>query len=1055
MSIPSSAVKHPVTTTMIFAAFFVLGIISVQQIGQELFPDIELPSVIIITQSSGVGPEEIESTVTRPIENAVSGVAGVDSVSSNSADSVSQVFVSFVSGTNLDLSINDINEALAGARSRFPEGTNNPIIVRYNANMLPSLRLNIYTESAGINLRELVEDEIAPELEKIRGVAQTVVFGGQEEVVQINLDLDALNSYGLSVSSVARVFQVDNINIPAGTIRLDQSNLVLRTLGKFRSIEDVAALQIGRRDTVPIYLGDVSSISIRAKDQNEFFFVGEREGVRVSIRKQSGYNTVQVNEAVLGKIESLMGSLPPSIKVEIQEDQAVQVRGSIGGVGESAWQGGLLAIMVLLFFLRNIGSTVIISGVIPISVIATFSLINFGGMTLNMTSLMGITLAVGMFVDNAIVVLESIYRKQLSGLDPEAAAIAGAEEVSTAITASTLTTMAVFVPMLFVQGLAGFLFRDLSLTISFSLGVSLLAALMLVPVLCAKFLRVPPVSEELRTKIAQEHYELSLADVEVHTKSRLINRVSAAIQNFLRKLDGGYEKLLAKSLERWKLVLVVAVTLLAASLGTIALLGMEFLPEADEGAFSVEVETRVGAPFEYTTGKLREIEAIIRELSRPGEIGTIASLVGNGGSNYGTVDVRLNLKDDRSRSIWEISNEVMREVRARVVDVKTNLAIQGMAALATSVNGAAAPVVIRLKGENLEAMYYYGQRIADAMATVPGIQDPRVNYAFGKPELQFRIKRREAASLGLSPLEIASALRAAYNGLEAGTLTTEDGSEYDIQLILRPEDRNSLEKVSQITFTNPAGTPILLENVVELVEGEGPLNIQRINRTRYMDVVANTTGERALNRIVDDIRLQIDRLGAPPAGVELEMEGAASQMGESFSSLLFALVLAVALVYMVMASQFESFLNPLIIMASVPFSIIGLTAALLLTGTTFNILSFTGAILLVGIVVNNSIVLIDYYQTLRKKGLSVHDAILMGSRTRLKPILMTTSTTLLGLIPMALGFGAGAELRAPMGIAIVGGLMTSTLITLVLIPTLYWVVEGRIKPRLARRGGAA
>jgi len=1045
VSISRLAVKHPVTSTMVFAAFFILGIISLGRIGQELFPNVEFPTLVVITPSAGVGPREIESTITIPIEGAVAAVSGIETISSTSLDSVSQMVLGFASGTNLDVAVNDIREALNEIEGDFPSGTERGRIFRFSASQLPSLRLNLYARTEGIDLRRLTEDTIVPRLERIPGVAQANVFGGREEAVLVELNLDSINKLRIPITSVMQVFQGENISLPGGTIRLADQNLVLRTLGEFSDVEDVGNILLGYRDDVPIFLSDVATIDLGYLDQEEFVRTQEYEGIRLAIQKQSGYNTVQVNEAVLAELENLRPSLPPSLQIEIQEDQAVQVRASIGGVAASAWQGGLLAILVLLFFLRNLRSTVIVSAVIPISIIATFSLIDFGGMTLNITSLMGITLAVGMFVDNAIVVLESIYRKQLVGLDPETAAIEGSEEVSKAITASTLTTVAVFLPMLFVDGVAGALFQDLSLTISFSLGVSLIAALALIPVLCAKFLRVEAVPAEVRRRIEEENHELSLADVEVHSKSKFLNGIALGIQHVLQRMDDGYEKAITWSLRHSRWVVLSAIFLLVLSVSSVLLLGMEFLPEADEGAFSIRIETRVGAPYAETGERVTEIESIIRDIAGS-TIATMASRVGEGGSNYGNIEVRLVEKDDRDKSIWDITNEVLRRVRNEVVDIRSTLTIEGMSALASTAGGDSTPIVVRLTGDDIDALYTYGKRIESRMELIPGIQSPRVDYSYGKPELQFQIRRREAVSLGLTPLEIAGTIRTAYNGYTASTFSFE-GNDYDIVILLRPEDRNSIERIRELTFTNPAGMQIPLENLVDIVEAEGPLSITRLNRERYIDVKAGTTGERALNRIVEDLEREIADLGPPPPGSDLSIEGASAEMAESFESLFFALALAVALVYMVMASQFESFLNPFIVMFSVPFAVIGLVASLLITNTTFNILSFTGAILLVGIVVNNAIVLVDYIVTLRQRGEPLESAIIKGGRTRLKPILMTTVTTILGLIPMALGYGIGAELRAPMARAVVGGLATSTLITLILIPTVYWILESKVKGR--------
>ncbi|MFW6368531.1 MAG: efflux RND transporter permease subunit, partial [Spirochaetota bacterium] len=758
-----------------------------------------------------------------------------------------------------------------------------------------------------------------------------------------------------------------------------------------------------------------------------------------------GANTVDVNEEVLDRIEDLKKTrLPPSVRIEVQENQAVTVRDAIGGVGEAAVQGGLLAILVLLFFLRNMRSTFIVTTVIPVSVIATFSLIDFAGMTLNLTSLAGITLAIGMFVDNAIVVLEAIYRKALAGYPSDEAAIVGTEEVGKAITASTLTTMSVFLPMLFVEGIAGIMFEDLSLTITFSLGVSLLAALIIIPVLSAKLMKVKAATREVSPGDEREHTELSLADIDVTTRYPWLNRVLDRIQSFLSGLDAAYEEGIRWALEHSKTVVTSAIVLFGLSFASILLLGMEFLPEADEGRFRVDFETRAGATYEQTTEKAVEIEEIVRDIVDSEDIESLASRVGDGGSNLATVFVSLVDLDYRDETIWDIVNEVDSRVSREVLDIDHRLSIEGMSQLAAESSGTTSPLVVRMLGDDLTEMNEFGGRIEEVVRDIPGTRSIHSSYSEARPELQFSVRRREAAQLGLSPARIASTLRTAYEGTTVGSYS-DNGDDYDIDLLLSDRHRLNRSRFEQMFFVNDAGSRIPLESVVTIEDGLGPLNIERIDRRRVVEIRGSLTGDRDLNRVMDDVRNEVAGLGELPDGIDIEYTGASEEMAEGFESLLFALLLAIGLVYMVMASQFENLVNPLIVMGSVPFAIIGLVGILLATGTTFSILTFVGAILLVGIVVNNAIVLIDYIVQLRDRGVGLRNAIVEGGKTRLKPILMTTFTTLVGLLPMATGTGTGSEIMQPMGLSVVGGLTTSALITVFLIPTLYWIVETRIR----------
>ncbi|MBA7626927.1 Swarming motility protein SwrC [subsurface metagenome] len=964
------------------------------------------------------------------------------------------IIISFDWGTNMDNIIPEIREKINSIEDDFPEGVERPGIVRFNPEHLPSIVFNISTRTKGIDIRRLAEKDIVPEIEKLEGVADVELFGGWIRAVTCKIDLDAISKLKIPITRILQVFQGENISLPGGAVSLEDKHVVLRTLGEFQSLEDIGNVLVDYRGQVPIFLKEVAQISLSPLPREQFLRTGGYEGVQLEIRKQPGHNTVEVNTRVKDEIERLKYNLPPSLNVEIETDQSKSVLDSIGSVGTAAWQGGLLAILVLLFFLRNIRSTLIISVTIPVSVVATFSLMYFAGITMNILSLLGITVGIGMFVDNAIVVLESSFRKQLLGMGPMESAVIGTGEVARAITASTLTTVAVFFPLVFVEGIAGMLFRDLAYTISFALLVSLFMGLSLIPLFCSRYLKLHSYSTVNGSSpspgSAGEHTEVSLADMEVRTGNRIIDGLSRFIQNGLKALDNYYERVITWAIHHSLDVILGAIVLLALSIGSILLLGMEFLPEADEGEFSISLETRVGSLYRDTEKKVIQVEEILKEILQH-DMESLSSSIGRGGkltgsssrgSHFAIISVTLVGKDSRERSIWQIVSQVSKAVRAQVTDLRFQIQIEGMSALASVAIGEAAPLVVELSGHDLDEMYSHALRISAEMRKIKGCRDVEISHKPGKPELQLRVKRKEAAGLGLSPREIALTIRTAYKGATVSRYSL-GGEDYDVVVLLREEDRNSLDRIKNLFFVNPAGIKIPLENVVSLVEEKGPISIERAKRSRTVKVTGALTGERALNRVMDDIRRRVGRLGAPPSGVSISYTGSEGQMKESFEGLFFALILAVVLVYMVMASQFESFLHPLIVMFSIPFAIVGLVAALLITNTTFSMIAFIGGIMLVGIVVNNAIVLIDYMNLLRKKGLPLEKAIIIGGRTRLKPILMTTFTTIFALLPSALGIGTGAELRTPIGRAVIGGLSTSTLVTLVLIPTIYWMVESR------------
>ncbi len=1083
MSIPRFAVRHPVTVTMVFAGLFTIGLISLSRIGQELFPEATLPAIVAFTPYPGVGPYEIESDVTVEIEDAVSGINGLEHINSTSREGLSTVRMSFSADTDIDAALIDVREALTGIEDDLPERAERSQLFKFEGGLYPSLELNVFSTTEGIDLRRLVEQQIEPQIERVPGVARVDLYGGREAAAMVRLSLDNLRRHDIAISEVMRAFEGENVTLPGGLMDLGDYELSLRTIGEFSEIEDIGEVLVASRGGVPIFLRDLAEIELDFKPQDEYVRAAEAEGLRLEVHKQPGYNTVDVNDEVLRRLSLLEPRLPASLRIESQVNQADQVRDSIGGVVDAAWQGGILAVLILLIFLRNLRSTVIITLVIPVAVISTFTLIDFGGMTLNITSLMGITLAIGMFVDNSIVVLESIYRKQLNGYDPVEAAVLGAEEVSTAISASTLTSMAVFLPMLYVEGIAGILFEDLSLTIAFSLFISLAAAVSLMPVLCSRFLRVEaaavrPASDRAggaagtgRTDTggagggggAESYSELSLADIEIQSRYPWVNRAAARVQGILQTLDSVYERLLRWALANIATVIVSAVLLLGLSFAAILLLGMEFLPEADEGAFVVSFRTRLDSSAAETGRRVAEVEEIIRE--EAGEhITALSSMIGGGGmpagartgrgNNAASVHVSLTGVDKRDIDIWSITNAIDRRIARELMDLDYNVELQGMAAIAQSASGITSPLVIELTGDDFDELRAYAERIRERASRVEGARNVRTDTHDGALELQARLRRSEAVSLGLRPLEVAQTLRTAYHGTEVSRFTS-GNHRYDVWLMLRDEDRNDREALRSLFFKTPHGVSVPIESVVDLEEAIAPDAIRRLDRVRNVNVLANLTGERALNRVMRDMQQEVAAMGDPPTGIEIHYTGAAEEMAESFESLFYALLLATLLVYMVMASQFESFVDPFIVMFSVPFAIIGLVGALIITNATFNILSFVGAILLVGLVVNNAIVLIDYMNTLRRRGLALKTAVIRGGRTRLKPVLMTSATTLLALLPMALGIGPGAELRYPIGRAVVGGLTTSTLITLVLIPTLYYLIERRLEHRRATADSGA
>jgi hydrophobic/amphiphilic exporter-1 (mainly G- bacteria), HAE1 family len=1056
MKISERAVRHPVTTILIFVTLAALGFLSSRRVGLEQFPDIGFPTAAIFTVYPGVGPFEVESGVTRPIEEAVSTLNGIEKVSSTSSDGLSLVLVNFRWGTDMAGMVADIREKISAIEADLPDGTERSAIFKFNPQVLPVLTLTFSTGDPGIDVRRLVEKQVLPAIERQEGVASASVYGGRRAAVTVRLDLDLLAARGVPVLQAVQAFSADNVSLPGGSIGLGDHEVVLRTIGEFQSLDDIRSMVVGANGTTVVRLADVAEVAFDALPQEEYARAATgtaepADAVLVDVQKMQGRNTVAVIDGVKRTVEALRGGLPPSLDVEVRTDQSVSIRESISSLTDAAWQGGLLAVLVLLFFLRNLRSVGIVAVSIPVSVIATFLLMDLAGIDLNIMSLAGLTLGVGMFVDNSIVVLEVVFRKQLAGLSPREAAIAGAGEVTTAVVASTLTNMVVFVPLVFVTGLANIIMRDLAYTLSFSMMMSLAMAVALVPVLCARFQRLPRGAVILPPTMHGEKVdlEISLADVELHTGNRVLDAVAGLVQRAIRWLDETYERVLTWALRRSGWVLAIAGFLLAASVASIVLLGMEFLPETDEGRLTISLETRVESTLARTTERTREVERIVRnELGA--DLASLSSVIGRSGtthlgatgSHLAQVSVNLVAKDRRDRDIWTITNALSRRIAAGVRDMKAAISVEGIASLVNIVAGDANPVVVEIEGENLSGALALAGSVAGVVAATPGARDVDVSYKTGKPELQLRVKHEEAAGLGISPLAVAATVRAAFKGVEVSRYRQGDDT-WDVHVRLRDADRTGPGDLNGLFLVNPAGSRIPLENLVDIVADEGPVSVQRANKVRLIKVTAALTGERPLDRVVADVQRGVDALGTVPAGLSVAVTGTRSQMADTFRQLALALLLGAGLVYVIMAAQFESLLHPFIIMFSIPFAAIGLVAALLVTGTPFSMVAFIGAILLVGYVVNNAILLIDYFNVLRKSGLPLDKAIIIGGRTRLKPILMSTVTTILGLLPMALGIGTGSELRAPMARAVFGGLTSSTLITLVLIPVLYRLVESR------------
>lgn len=1019
MKVSAFSVHRPIFTIMVVLIVIILGVVSLSRLPLDLMPDITYPVISISTSYEGAGPQEIEELVTRPIEEAMSAVPGVEEVYSSSTEGRSSVRVMFSWGTDLEAAANDVRDRLDRVVGHLPEDAGRPSVHKFDPSSFPILILGAASKLDPIEMRKIIDEQVKYRIERVPGVAALDVWGGLEREVQVNLHMDKVKALGLPLDRVIDRIKAENVNVPAGTIERGNLDVTIRTPGEFTSIEQVRNTVISMREGVPVRLSDIADVEDSWRRITRVVRVNGQPGTRLSVSKRSGMNTVAVARAALKEIDHINMDIPQIHLVPIV-DSSDFIERSISNVSAAAIYGGIFAVLVLLFFLRSIRGTAVIATAIPISIIATFALMYFGGFTLNILTLGGLALGIGMLVDNSIVVLENIHRLRESGEGPKESAVKGSEEVTAAIIASTLTTLAVFLPLIFVRGMAGVFFTQLSYVVSFSLFCSLIVALTLVPMLAARLLR--------------------------QKKSAVTGGISEdgggrSRSGFFPQMENSYKNLLHFALNHRVLVIVVAVALFAGSLALVPLVGVELMPTSDEGQVRVSGEMEVGTRLDVIDQKFRIIEEVVRK-SVPETKNMVSSVGGSGWHSGGghTGDIRLSLKPqaERTRSSEQIAEDLRRKL-ADIPGVGFRTRASGGFFMMRRMAGGTERVEIEIRGYDLETADLLAERVREVVEEVDGITDARVSRESGSPEEVIITDRQKAADMKLSVSQIARALQTILSGSTAGYFR-EAGDEYRILVKVKESEKLALRDILDLTLTNADGQPVVLRNVVRIEPRSGPVRIERKDRERLVTVRANIS-ERDMGSILADIRERL-RSVAVPRGFSIVFGGDYEEQQKAFTELLLSFILAIVLVYMVMACLYESLRDPFVVMFSVPLAVIGVILMLFLTGTTFNIQSFIGCIMLGGIVVNNAILLVDHTNLLRRRdGMPMREAIEEAGRRRLRPILMTALTTIFGLLPLALGFGEGGEAQAPMARAVIGGLISSTLITLVFVPTMYSLFE--------------
>ena len=1019
MSIPRLAIHRPVTMFMLSGVIMLLGWISFTRLPVDLMPDVSFPSITVRVSYSGVGPLEMEELVTRPLEQALSAVAGLERLESTSSEGSSRVTLNFAWGTELNEAADDVRNRLDRIRGRLPEEADPPVMFKFDASASPIMSVGVEGDFDNVRLREIGEQVLSPRLERVPGVAAVTVEGGLRRQIHVLLSKEKITALNLPVDRITQLLRSENQNLPLGEIDEGDRTYLVRSQGQFEDLSQIRDLVVMTRGGVPVYLKDIAEVSDATEDFRSFTRINGKPGVRLRITKQSGQNTVQIADSVRTEAQRINREVP-GVMLTVLDDSSVFIKRSIHAVQEHAVVGGVLVMLIIFLFLRDLRATFIIFTSIPVSVIGTFALLYFNGYTLNTMTFGGLALGIGMIVDASIVVIENTFRHMEHGKDRLQASIDGSEEVWSAILASTLTHIAVFVPLLFLSGVSSILFKQLAVVVMFSLSMSLFVAVTIVPVLCSRMLRLPKPASE---------------------RSGMMATLYGSSERMLNGMDNGYSRIIHKALVHRPTVVGLGTAAVVAAVLILPTIGFELMPQADEGEVSVTAELPVGTRVERAQDVALRLESMLPPLvPEAQEIITSAGGGFFGGSAARTnVTLRLTPKDERDRSSEQIARALSRQLASAIPGVIiTTRASGGNNQMNRILGSGDSRMSLEIRGEDLEIGKNLAIAAKSLMDETPEVRNARVSRDEGRPELAIQVDRPKAALLGLTVTDVAQSISTSVGGRQAAFFR-EAGNEYPIIVRLREEDRQRVEDVNDVLISSPTGQVLQAKNLMQLRNQSGPTEIQRKNQERVIRVTAEP--QVALSESIAAVQARLSQLQVPDT-FQVGFGSEAEEQARAFQQLQLMLILAVVLVYAVMASQYESLRDPFIIMFSVPLSAIGVVLALKLTNTTFSLQAYIGVIMLAGIVVSNAILLVDYTNILRRRDkMPLREAVETAGRTRLRPILMTTLATILGLVPMSLGIGEGAELQAPLARVVIGGLTASTLITLVFVPTVYTIFE--------------
>jgi hydrophobic/amphiphilic exporter-1 (mainly G- bacteria), HAE1 family len=1006
MWISNVSIRRPVFATMVILSFMVLGVVSMTRLGIDLFPDVNFPFVNVTVVYPGAAPDEVETLVTKPIEDAVAGINGVKRLESESRESLARVGIELRLEVDAQAAAAEVREKVAAIRHRLPADIDDPTIVRFDVTALPILSYAVGSTQPSDVTRRQVEDDLKPLIEQVDGVAAVEVNGGEIREIQVQVDPGRLEALGLPVAVVAETLRLENLDVPAGTVTREGRNISLRTKGEFRTVQEIEHVILRSVAGSPVRVRDVARVVDGYEERTSTTRLDGRDAVSFSIRKQSGANTVEITRRVREALDRVLPSFPQLTVKEIQAD-ATFIEENVAEVRKHIIFGGLMAVLIIFVFMRDWRSTLISALALPTSVIATFFFMYVAGFTINMMTLMALSLVIGILIDDAVVVRENIYRHMEMGEDPMTAARNGTAQIGLAVMATTFTILAVFLPVGFMTGIVGQFFKSFALTIAFAVAMSLLVAFTLDPMLSSRFVRYVPPEEMRRTRMG---------------------RIFEAWGRGYDRLDRLYHRLLGWALERPYTVVATAVVVFLASLSTLSVIGTEFTPEEDRGEFQVLIDLPPGTSFDESVAGIEDVERAIQAVP---EVRQVFSAVGVRGEVRSSVlRVKTTPKQQRARGIAAIKSDV----RARLgelplVDVKVANPefMQGVPYMA--------PINIYVRGDDIAELQRISDELGAKLGRVPGAVDISSSLVSGKPEMVARVNRELAADLGFSVGAIAGQLRGMVEGV-VPTRLREGDRQFDVRVRLAPEHRNDFTSIARTPLYSPTGSVVRAGDIVRMEPALGPSSIEREQRRRQAKVGLDIVG-RSLGDVTKDVE-QVLATVRMPANFEYGFAGDVELMQETASSMSLAMLLAIAFIYIVLASQFESFLEPLLIMLSLPLAVVGALLLLLATGNNLGMPAMIGMVMLMGLVTKNAILLVDYTnQVHREEGLPVKEALLKAGPVRLRPILMTTLAMILGMTPSALGTGDGGEFRSPISLATIGGLVTSTLLTLVVVPVAY------------------